>query len=146
MAAIEKQARVMIRRPRAEVFAFVANPGNYALWQPYVKEAKITSKGGFRLDATYQYTFQAAGSIIETQGKITEYALNNRYAFQSTDGPFPITGSFSFEDADGFTEVTASGEADPGGYFSMAKGILSLLLGRELNLSLRTLKEILEKG
>ncbi|MEW6220047.1 MAG: SRPBCC family protein [Thermodesulfobacteriota bacterium] len=147
MAEIEKSASIAIRRSCAEVFAFVADPANFPHWQPFVKEAAITSPGPIRTGATYRYTFEAMGQVVETTGVITEYQPCRRYAYRSLTGPFPIEGGFTFaEEEDGFVLVTAFGGADPGGYFPMARSIVGLLLGRTLLTTLRSLKELLESG
>lgn len=95
--------------------------------------------------ATYCYTFQAMGQKIESKGLITEHKVFRHYAYQSTAGPFPFKGGFTFEEVDRFVKVTAYGKAEPGGYFSMAGPMIGLLLGRQINTMLHTLKDIIEE-
>lgn len=144
MAAIEKTAGIMIKRPLVEVFNFVTDPGNFPLWQPFVIEAAITSKGPMAVGATYRYKFKAMDNEIETHGVITAYRAFSEYAYEATSGPFPIKGGFKFQEVDGFVEVTVYGEAEPSGYFSMAGPLIGMLLGRQLRTTLQNLKEILE--
>jgi len=146
MTGIEKSASIMIRRPLIEVFTFVADPEKFTLWQPFVIKAELTSPKPIRKGTTYCYTFQAFGSVLETSGVITEYEPFHRYQYQSTSSPFPIKGGFSFQKVDDFIEVTAFGEAESGGYFSMAQPIIGLVLGRQLKVMLQTLKELLESS
>lgn len=143
--AIEKTAGIMIKCPLAEVFNFVTDPGNFPLWQPFVVEAEITSKGAIAKGATYRYKFKAMDTEIETHGVITEYRAFSEYSYESTSGPFPIKGGFKFrQEEDGFVEVTVYGEAEPGGSFSMAGPLIGIMLGRQLNITLQNLKEVLE--
>lgn len=144
MAIIEKQASIMIRRPLAEVFNLIADPGRFKLWQPFVVEAAFTSRGPTGPGATYRYTFEAMGKTIETVGQITEYQPPARYTYESTDSPFPIRGGFNCKQAGEFVEVTAFGQAEPTGFFAMAGPLIGMLLGRQLNDTLRNLKELLE--
>lgn len=144
MAKIEKSTSIMIRQSLAQVFNFVSNPKNFKLWQPFVVDAEITSRGQMTVGTTYRYSFQAMGNVVETTGEITEYLPFSSYSYRTTSSPFPIKGGFSFEEVDEFVKVTAFGEAEPGGYFSMAKSMISLMLGRQLRMMLQNLKEILE--
>jgi uncharacterized protein YndB with AHSA1/START domain len=144
MTGIEKSASIMIRRPLIEVFNFVADPEKFTLWQPFVTEAVLTSPKPIHKGTTYRYSFKALGNVLETSGVITEYEPFHRYQYQSTSSPFPIKGGFSFQEVDDFVEVTAFGEAESGGYFSMAQSLIGLMLGRQLKVMLQTLKELLE--
>ena len=144
MTAIEKSATVLINRPLAEVFNFVADPGKFPLWQPFVIAAEITSKGSIAVGATYSYSFKAMGQVIETSGVITEYQPFSRFSYKSTSGPFLINGGYRFVAKDRFVEVTAYGSAETEGYFAIANAMIGLVLGRQLNTMLQTLKETLE--
>jgi hypothetical protein len=143
---VEKSDKILVRKPLFEVFNFVADPEKFHLWQPFVVEAKITSRKPIRKGTTYCYTFQAMGKLFETRGIISEYEPFHRYEYQTTASPFPITGGFRFQEVDDFVEVTAFGEAESGGHFSMAQPIISLLLGRQLKVMLQNLKDVLEKN
>jgi len=141
---VEKSDSILIRKPIVEVFNYVADPEKFHLWQPFVREAKITSKKPIRQGTTYSYTFQALGKLYETNGVIREYIPFQHYTYETTSSPFPIKGGFRFRQVDDFVEVTAYGEADSRGHFSMAQSIISLLLGRQLKVMLQNLKDILE--
>ena len=143
---MEKSDSILIRKPIVEVFNFVADPEKFHLWQPFVVEAEITSKKPIRKGTTYRYTFHALGKLYETSGVITEYQALQRYMYQTTSSPFPIKGGFSFQQVDDFVEVTAFGEAESSGHFSVAQSIISLLLGRQLKVMLQNLKDMLESA
>ncbi len=144
MPEIEKAVSIMIRKPLAEVFNFVADPGKFKLWQSFVIDAEITSPKPVGKGTTYSYTFKALGHVIETSGIITEYQSLRMYSYKSTSSPFPIDGGFRFQEVDGFVEVTAFGGADTGGYFPIKKFMIGMMLERQLRITLRTLKEVLE--
>ncbi|MFC1837138.1 SRPBCC family protein [Thermodesulfobacteriota bacterium] len=144
MPEIEKSATIRIKRNLAEVFSFVADPGKFKLWQPFVIDAEITSPGPIGKGTTYRYTFKAMRNVIETSGIITEYQTLRMYSYKSTSGPFPIYGGFRFQEVDDFIEVTAFGGADTMGHFPLQKFMIGMLLERQLRTTLQTLKEVLE--
>ena len=135
----------MIRSSLHEVFSFVTDPKNFKLWQPFVVSAEITSKGQTAAGTTYRYTFEGMGHVIETTGVITEFNFLQNYHYETTSSPFPIKGGFRFEQVDEFVKVTAFGEADPDGYFSMAQAIIGLMIGRQLYAMMRNLKQVIER-
>ncbi len=106
--------------------------------------AAKTSDGPVTVGTTYSYSCQVVGHVIETSGVITEYQPFSRYCYQSTSGPFPIKGGFSFKKVNEFVQVTAFGEAETEGYFSMAKFMIGIMLERQINKTLQNLKETLE--
>jgi uncharacterized membrane protein len=146
MAVIKESATILVKKSLPEVFTFVADPGNFPLWQSFVVAVDVTSEGPIAKGTTYLYSFKAMGNVITTSGVITEFQTHRNFSYQTTSGPFPIKGGFSFKEIEGFVEVTVFGEADPGGYFSLARPVIGLLLGRELKVMLQTLKEILESS
>jgi hypothetical protein len=95
-------------------------------------------KGGF------EYTFQFLGQRIETTGEFTEYEPNSKYSYKATSGPFPIEGGFICETVEGGTKVTAWGDAEFGGFFKVAEPLALHLFARQLETSLKSLKDILE--
>ena len=146
MAIIEQEASIMIRRPLSQVFKLVADPGRFKLWQPFVVEAAITSKGPTGPGTTYRYTFKAMGKTVQTTGKIIEYQPPAWYTYESTDSPFPIRGGFKCKQAGEFIEVTVFGQAEPTGSLAMAGPLIGMLLTRQLNVTLLNLKKLLESS
>ncbi len=138
------EASVVINRPVAEVFAYVADLNTHAKWQDGLVEAKQTSSGPTGVGSTYRYITQIAGQKVETAGEVTEYAANQKYAFKSTSGPFPLKGGFAFESAPGGTHVRFFAAAEPGGFFKLAEPILAGTLQKQMETSLGNLKKFLE--
>jgi uncharacterized protein YndB with AHSA1/START domain len=144
--AKEEGISVVINRPVEEVFAFVADQSKIPLWQSFVAEAGLTSEGPMSAGSTYRYTFQLLGQRIETTGEFPEYEPNSKYSFKATSGPFPIKGGFICEAVEGGTKVTMWGEAEFGGFFKVAEPLALRLFMRQLETSLKSLKDILEAG
>jgi uncharacterized protein YndB with AHSA1/START domain len=78
MIRIEKS--VVINRPLAEVFEYVANFEDYAQWATEVVEAKKTSEGPLGVGTTYTHFVQVLGVRAEQEGQHEEHfgAYTNR--------------------------------------------------------------------
>ncbi|NIO67847.1 MAG: hypothetical protein GTN71_01985, partial [Anaerolineae bacterium] len=135
---------VVIDRPIDEVFEFVSNPDNDSQWQSGVLESSQTSEGPMGVGATSREVRQFLGRRIESTVEITEYEPNKKIGFKSTSGPIPFKATYIFEPVEGGTELSAVGEAEPGGFFKMAEPIAMRMFEREMKGNFANLKDILE--
>ncbi len=138
------EASITINQPIEKVFDFVTDVNNAAKWQSGIIEAKSTSNGATGVGSTYQYTVQVMGRKIETEGEITAHEPYSRYAWKSTKGPFPLSGGSSFEDTPDGVRVTDKVEAEPGGFFKLAEGLLMKQQQSQMENDLANLKQVLE--
>jgi len=134
---------ITIKRPPADVFAFVADGTTATQWRPGVLDIALASGSG--KGARYTQGVKGPfGRRIAADYEITEFEPNKRLAFRAVAGPVRPTGEYRFdEDADG-TRVTFSLNAELG----MLK---QLLMGRAVQASmdaevgsLPKLKQVLE--
>jgi len=139
-----EQAHIVIDCPIETVYNFVAEPGNFRQWQPFVVEADLTSARPMRVGSSYRYIFESMGRRIETTGRITELEPNRKYSFASDSGPFPIRGGYLFEPIDQYTLLTVMGEVEPSGFFKTTKMLISHLFKKQVETSLGTLRRLLE--
>ena len=115
------QHSVTIRRPLAEVFAFVADGEHAGKWRPGVLDAQHVSGSG--LGAVYRQGVKGPGGRrIAADYELTGYEPNRRLAFKTIAGPVRPNGEFSFEETDDGTKVSLSLDAE-------LTGIKKLLLG-----------------
>lgn len=115
------QHSVIIRRPVADVFAFVADGESAGKWRSGVLDASRVSGEG--LGAVYRQGVKGLGGRrIAADYEVTSYEPNIRLAFKTIAGPVRPTGEFRFEEDGGGTRVTLSLDAE-------LTGIKKLLMG-----------------
>ncbi|MEK7276284.1 MAG: SRPBCC family protein [Chloroflexota bacterium] len=122
MAKLESS--ITINRPIEEVFAFVSDMNNSAKYQSGIIEAKMTSDGPVRVGTTYRYVSQIIGQKMETNGEVTAYEPPTLWSWKATKSPFPLQGGMALESVVGGTKVNNWVEAEPGGFFKLAEGLL----------------------
>ena len=144
MARIE--TTITINRPIEQVFSYVADYRNNIHWQTGVITAEFTSSAPIGVGSTYKYDATAMGRKMETTGELTIYDPPHKIAWKSTSGPFPMSGSTTFEEVGGGTRLTDILEAEPGGFFKLAAPLLLRQMENQTGNDMKKLKEILEKG
>jgi uncharacterized protein YndB with AHSA1/START domain len=135
---------VTIRRPVAEVFAFVADGENAKQWRPGVLD--VARQSGEGLGAIYRQGVKGPGGRrIAADYEITGYEPDRRIAFRAIAGPVRPTGEYQFASGDdGTTTVTFALEATLAGWkrLVMSRAVQSTMDGEVR--TLETLKRILE--
>ena len=137
---------VVIERPLEEVFAFVADRENDALWAPVVTQTRKTSEGPLGVGTTYEQSGRFLGRNLEMIFEVTEYEPNRKIGLRLiTSGPLRATSLCSVEGVSGGTRVTLTGEAQAGGFFWLLPDRIMLIPAqRIMGVALTNLKELLE--
>ena len=135
-----------INRPIDAVFDYTTNPENDATWQSGVLESEIASGGPMRVGATTREVRQFLGKRMESQAEIIEYEPNAKIGFKSTSGPVQYKATQSYEPVDGGTKLTVTGEAETGGFFKLAEGLVVRMFEKEMQDALGKLKVLMEAG
>ena len=87
---------VMIRRPTAEVFAFLADFENIPRWNYAIVETHKTSQGPIGVGTIYQQV-RSVPSRSEEQFELTAYDPPRRLAIRGQLGPFPSRLSYALD-------------------------------------------------
>jgi len=139
------ETSITIHRPIEQVFAFVSDFAKAVEWQVGIVEARVTSSGARGVGTTYTWVQQIVGQKMDTSGEITAWDPPHRYTWKSTSGPFPVSGGVTFQAQGASTVVTQYADAEPGGFFKLAEGLLVKQIEGQFAQSLQKLKALLEK-
>jgi len=146
MAAREEHS-VVIDRPVEEVFAYVTDANNDALWQSSTLDTEQTSEGAVGVGTTYRSVSKFLGRRIETTLEVTEHEPPRKQCSRVASGPIPAVGCYLFEPADGgSTRFTQNLAAEVGGFFRLAEPLVARAFRRQLEADMATLKDLLEAG
>jgi uncharacterized protein YndB with AHSA1/START domain len=116
---------IVIDRPIAEVFAFLAEPTNERFWRPNVTSIRHVAGSG--VGAQYAQTVKGPGGrTIAADFRLTRFDEPSRIDFEVTAGPARPTGSYLLRDTGtGSTEVTYSLDLTPTGAMKLMTPILN---------------------
>ena len=98
---------IMIRRPLADVFAFVADGENCRQWRPGVLDVGRVSGDGVGTRYT-QGVNGPLGRRMAADYEVTVFEPNRRIEFETIAGPVRPHGRYDFEALDGGTRLTFS--------------------------------------
>ena len=142
---INLNTNTIIYRPVRQVFDFMSTPENDFQWQ-YGTLASSRISGEANAIGTF---FRSIGHLIgeRVQGtfEVTEYEPNRRYGFKSLSGPLHSRTSYTFEIANGSTQVNVSTQASVGKSSQVDEHILEKKMKKQLKENLQMLKMLLEE-
>ncbi len=137
---------VMINRPQQEVFDFVTDLSNDSKWQSGIESVKRISDGPIGAGSTWSYKLKFMGREIEAEIELTNYDPPNQASVKSVSGPVPFENTYKFETKEGGTQMTFSGQAEIGGFFKMAEGLVGKQFEKQMDSDGAALKKLLEAG
>ena len=142
--SIDVTAEIKIGRARGEVATYATDASNDPLWIGGVVESGVLSDGPVQQGTRVARIAKFLGRRIEYVNEVIEYDPGVRLVMKSVSGPFPMTISYEFEEAEGgtLTQIHVRGEAE--GFFKLAAPVLALFVRRSIRRDLETLKGLLE--
>lgn len=136
---------VFIDRPPQEVFEFASDPTNDPKWRDSAVSAEWISEGPPGVGSKLRSVDKLIGREIESTAEITAWDPPNKYGQKAEGGPIPFEMTISLEPQDGGTLLKLDGQAEAGGFFKMAEGLVGKQLKKQLEKDLQGLKEVMER-
>lgn len=140
---ITVQTQVEIRRPRAEVAAFMFDPRNDAIWTTGVVECRPLTDGPLRAGSLVERVARFMGRQFGYQYEVTA-ADDDGFVEMRVEKPFPMHIRYELEDTSEGTLARIRTQGDPGGFFRLAGPLLGPMVRRNITKDLELLKEHLE--
>jgi len=117
----DAERTIVIDRPVADVFAFIADGANAQQWRSGILE--LSKKAGDGVGAVYRQVVRGPGGRgIDADYEITEYQPPTHMAFRTIAGPVRPIGSYDIRSRDGKTELTFRLSAEIGGLKKLLMG------------------------
>jgi carbon monoxide dehydrogenase subunit G len=152
---IEVKHSIIIKRPVAEVFAYISNPDNAPGWITGVQSSSL-DEGHSELasGATGKQVRSFLGQTLETTWRILEFKKNESITAEVTSGPLKgfqvaeATAVLPGEDVE-HTVVTFSCKGPSAGLrrsVKMAEPIIGRMYSHQLRADVENLRDVLEHG
>jgi carbon monoxide dehydrogenase subunit G len=135
---------IFINRPPQEVWDFMSDPANDTEWRDSAVSSEWASEGPPGVGSTLSSVDKLLGRKMESTSEITAWDPPNRYGQKADSGPFPFELTVKFEAKDEGTQLTLSGNGEPGGFFKIAEGLVRKQLEKQFDTDLNGLKRVLE--
>ena len=135
-------SEIVIKRPREDVFVFLANPENDPQWRSGVLDLKRVSGSG--IGARYTQGVKGPGGRrIPADIDITELTPGEAIAFRTIAGPVRPRGRYVLAAADGGTRVRFELEVDLKGVKRLLAPMVQKTMNTEVG-QLESLKRVIE--
>lgn len=139
------ESSIEIKRPLADVIAFVDDNSNDPLWQTSVLESEKKSEGAPAVGTIYHIKEKFLGRVIEQDWEVTARNEDgSAWAAKSLSGPFPMEATMTFEASGEGTRVSRTLSVDVGRFFKLASPVVGHIAKREMDMDFANLKELLE--
>jgi uncharacterized membrane protein len=143
---IDVTAEVQVRRPRAEVAAYMTDPANDPAWIGGIREVRLETPPPLAAGSRVARVAAFLGRRIEYVNEVTELEPGRVLDMRSVKAPFPMWITYSFEDgAAAATVVRNRVRGDPGGVFALLGPLLAPMVRRSVQRDLERLRDVLER-
>jgi hypothetical protein len=145
--AVDVQTKIEIRRPRAAVAAYAADPGHATAWYKNITEVTWKTAPPLAVGSLVAFVARFLGRQLAYTYEITDYVAGERLVMSTTDGPFAMQTTYTWADTDnGWTEMTLRNTGEPSGFARLSRPLMEAAMRRANRADLRRLKEILESA
>lgn len=137
---------IVIDRPPAEVFAFVAERKNDPVWMAAVVDSEwLEPSTSVSVGRRGRMALKLFGRRSEYVDEVTEYEPGRQIAHRTVEGPFQLRTACLCEPAGGGCRTTVATEAQRF-YGRAVDPLVARLMGRGFRADLTRLKGLLEAG
>ena len=144
--AVDVVTEVEIRRPREEVSAFAADPGNATAWYKNIKEVEWETAPPVVVGSRVRFRAQFLGRTLDYTYEVQEFEPGRRFVMSTAQGPFPMETTYTWEDtSDGATRMTLRNRGAPSGFAAVTALVMTRAMRRANEADLRRLRALLER-
>jgi uncharacterized membrane protein len=135
---------VIIAKPVAQVFAFVADHQNLPAWTVGVEESQRLTDGPPASGSRYRVVGRLLGRTIESSYQVTAFEPERSFEGTMTSPVFGFIEQYRFEPAEQGTRVSMTATVEPHGVFRFLTPIMTAGIRRQVGADHRRLKAVLE--
>jgi hypothetical protein len=141
--AVDVRPTVLIRRPRAEVAAYMFDPANDLSWTGGISSSRPAPPGPLVTGATVERTATFLGRTFHYGYVVTRHEPD-RLVELKVDRPFPMLVRYELADAPEGTLAAIHAAGTPGRFFGWAAPFMARQVRRSISGDLGRLRAVLE--
>ncbi|WP_439657584.1 SRPBCC family protein [Lentzea sp. HUAS TT2] len=141
---VDVRPEVIVRRPRAEVAAFMFDPAHDLEWTGGITSSRPAQPGPLTKGAVVERTARFLGREFVYGYVVTEHEPD-RLVEMTVDRPFPMTVRYELEDVPDATRVVIRATGSPGRFFGWATPLMARQVRRSISADLVRLRECVER-
>ena len=138
-------SRVEIARPRSEVAAYAADPDNATEWYVNIERVDWRTEPPLAVGSRVTFVASFLRRRLEYIYEVREIVPGERFVMSTSEGPFPMETTYTWEDAPSGTTMTLRNRGEPAGFAKVTAPVMARAIARANRNDLERLKEILER-
>ena len=144
--AVDVVTEIVIDRPRADVAAYAGDPDNVTEWYQNISSVEWETPRPVEVGTRVRFVAGFLGRRLAYTYEVRELVPASRLVMSTTQGPFPMETTYTWEDAPGGgTRMTLRNAGEPAGFSKVAAPMMATAMRRANRKDLEALKEILEQ-
>ena len=136
---------IEIARPREEVAAYAADPGNATEWYENIRSVEWRTPPPLAVGSRLEFVARFLGRRLAYTYEVREHVPGERFVMSTAEGPFPMETTYTFEDAPEGTRMTLRNRGRPSGFAKVGAPLMERAMRRANQADLRRIKAILER-
>ena len=144
--AVDVTTEIEILRPREEVSAYAADPGNATAWYKNIKAVEWQTSPPTVVGSRIRFHAEFLGRALDYTYEIRELEPGSRFVMATSQGPFPMETTYVWDDVPNGTRMMLRNRGEPSGFAAMAAPVMAAAMRRANQSDLRRLKAILERS
>ncbi len=145
--AVDVLTDIEIDRPREQVAAFAADPGNAPAWYVNIEAVEWKTPPPLEIGSRVAFVAHFLGRRLAYTYEIVAFVPGERLVMRTAEGPFPMETTYTWESLlEGRTRMTLGNRGEPAGFSAVAAPFLAVAMRRANRKDLAQLKALLERS
>jgi hypothetical protein len=141
---VDVVSEIEIGLPRAVVSAYATDPDNATAWYQNIKQVEWKSDPPLQVGSRLAFVAQFLGRRLAYTYEVRELVSGVLFVMSTSEGPFLMETTYSFEDSAGGTLMRLRNRGEPSGFAGVAAALMASQMRRANGKDLRALKALLE--
>jgi uncharacterized protein YndB with AHSA1/START domain len=143
--SVDVRTEIKIRRPRAQVAAYAADPDNAPEWYENIESTAWVTPRPVAIGSRIEFAARYLGRRLAYTYEIRELVPGERLVMSTDEGSFPMETTYTWADAEaGATRMTLRNRGEPTGFAKVGTPMMEAAMRRANRKDLARLKQILE--
>jgi uncharacterized membrane protein len=143
---VDVTTTVRIHRPVEVVAGYAGDPSHAPEWYVNIEAVELETPPPLAVGSRVRFEARFLGRTLRYTYEITELVPGSRLVMATSEGPFPMETTYTWEPADAeSTAMTLRNRGRPAGFSRLVAPFMAPAMRRANTKDLRRLKEILER-